>query len=203
MYVEDAAIQKKLVAGKLIFVLRAKQPYVKLMERFKVIYFWLLMRPERHVLLVIVFSLLVNISLVMKGGVPAPSVNDEFSYLLAADTFSHGRLTNPPHPFREHFSSLHVIQEPSYASKYPPGQGIALALGQVLTGLPIVGVWISAALACAALAWMLSRWMTPQWGLLGGLLATIHPLMLRWGYGYWGGAVAVFGGALVLGAFRR
>jgi hypothetical protein len=155
------------------------------------------------IILVGLVSLIMSITLSLLLGIPQPSVHDEFSYLLAADTFAHGRLSNPTHPMWVHFESIHIIQQPTYASKYQPGQGLMLAAGQVFAGLPIVGVWIGTALACMAICWMLMAWLPPSWALLGGLLAAIHPMTLQWSWSYWGGALAMGGGALVLGGFRR
>ena len=74
-----------------------------------------------------------------------------------------------------------------------------LAAGQVLGGHPIVGVWISTGLACAAICWMLLTWLPAWWAVIGGLLAALHPLiLLYWSQSYWGGAMAVIGGALVV-----
>jgi hypothetical protein len=135
---------------------------------------------------------------------PVPSIHDEFSYLLAADTFTQGRLANPTHPYWQHFETFHVIQEPTYASKYPPGQGLVLAVGQWLTGKPIVGIWILSAISAAACYWMLIGWVSTRWAAVGGLLFLLHPgYIITWGQSYWGGTLAFLGGALVFGAAAR
>jgi hypothetical protein len=133
---------------------------------------------------------------------PEPQVHDEFSYLLQADTFVHWRLANPPHPLWKHFENFHIIQQPTYASKYPPGQGFFLAVGKIL-GHPILGVWISTALAGAALFWMLCALFPGPWALVGTALAVFNPQVLLWNWSYYGGSVALLGGALVLGGATR
>lgn len=149
-------------------------------------------------------SLLVNILAGVLVHYPVPAIRDEFSYLLAADTFSEGRLTNPTHPLWPHFSSDHIIHEPSYQSKYQPGQALTLAFGQIITGHPIAGVWITLALASAAVCWMLQAWLPKGWAFLGGLLMVANVgAFTQWGQTYWGGGVSMLGGALLFGSLRR
>jgi hypothetical protein len=133
---------------------------------------------------------------------PAPSVLDEFSYLLAGDTFAHGRLTNPTPAMWQHFETYYVLMHPTYMSKFPPGQGMALAAGEVL-GDPLYGVWIAMALACAAVTWAIAPWLGRGWALAMGLVLPMLPVIHWWSQTYWGGAVQMLGGALVIGAIVR
>lgn len=148
--------------------------------------------------------LLIRLILLPVMPIPAPRIHDEFSHLLLADTFAHGRLVNPVHRLWVHFDSMHILTRPVYGSVYPVAQGAIMAAAQVVTGTPWIGVWLSMGLMCGALCWMLQGWVSPGWALLGSALyAARFGVSSYWMNSYYGGALAAFGGALVLGAAPR
>ena len=161
-------------------------------------------RERASMALLAALPVALRLGLLPHHPIPTPSVSDEFSHLLVADTLLHFRLANPAHPMYRFFETYFVLQQPAYSSIYAIGQGLVLALGRVLAGHPWAGVAFSVAAFCSLCYWMLRAWTTPAWALAGGVLAAIQfgPLN-QWMNGYWGGAVSATAGCLVFGALPR
>jgi hypothetical protein len=154
-------------------------------------------RPRASMAVLFILPVAMRLALLPHYPAPTPSGSDDFSYLLLGDTLRHFRLANPVHPMHQFFESIFVLQEPSYSSIFPLGQGIVLTLGWA-------GVLLSGGLACALVYWMLRAYVPPIWALLGGLIAVAEfgPLC-GWTNDYWGGFLSACAGCLVFGALRR
>jgi hypothetical protein len=150
-------------------------------------------------------AFLLRLALLPVCPIPLPFSENDFSFLLSADTFASGRLANPTPAMWMHFETIHLTMVPTYASMFFPGQGLILAAAKVLTGQPWYGLLLVTALLCAAICWMLQAWIPPTWALLGGLLAVLRiGLFSYWINTYTGaGSLTALGGTLVLGAFPR
>jgi uncharacterized membrane protein (UPF0136 family) len=149
--------------------------------------------------------LLLRLAILPILPIPLPFIPDDFSFLLAADTFAHGRLTNPTPEMWVHFESIHIDMQPTYMSMYFPSLGLVLAAARLLFGHPWYGMLIASAFMCSAICWMLQAWLPPRWALLGGMLAVVRLGI----FSYWtntyhaAGSLAAVGGALILGAMPR
>lgn len=167
--------------------------------RFVATTWFQLLAAKPPVAMVIVFALPIALRSLFLPHHPAPvpSGADDFGYLLTADTLRHLRLANPPNFLPDFFQQIFVLQQPSYASMFPLGQGFVLLAGWT-------GVLMSAGVFCAGLYWMLRGWTTPGWALAGGLLAGLQfGATCYWMNCYWGGYVSAFAGCLVFGAAAR
>jgi hypothetical protein len=179
----------------LLTLLRAElQPFVQRLAK----------RTAWCMLALAALPVLLRLALLAHAPVPTPSGSDDFSYWLLADTLRHFRLANAAHPMRQFFETVFVLQEPSYSSIFPLGQGLAMAAGWLIFGHPWAGVLLSIAALCALTYWMLRAWTTPGWAVVGGLLGVMHfGVLSYWVNTYWGGAVSGIAGCLVFGALPR
>lgn len=156
------------------------------------------------IIIAALFPLAVRLLLLPVLPPPVPMIEDEFSNLLAADTFSHWRLTNPTHPLWPFFESFHIFHQPTYMSMYPPLPAMVLAFGKILFGQPWWGEFLSVGAMCGAICWLLEAFMPAGWALLGSLAVGVEfGITFYWMNSYWGCTVAPIGGCLLVGSVAR
>lgn len=162
-------------------------------------------RKRLAVFVVGLTALLLRLAILPIDPIPHPHIHDGFSFLLAANTYASGRLTNPTPAMWKHFETFYVDMKPTYMSMYFPAQGMLLAAGKLLTGHAWFGILAATSLMCAAICWMLQAWLPASWALLGGMIAVMRlGLFSYWINSYAGaGSLVALGGALVLGALPR
>lgn len=161
-------------------------------------------RFERAPLWIGVSAAAIRLALLPWIPIPDAYVHDEFSYILGAKTLAAFRLTNPAHPLAPFFESFHINVWPSYQSMYLPGQAAFMSIGVLFFNNAWFGVLLAVALMCGVTTWMLRAYVPARWALFGGLFCILrYAIFSYWINGYWGGAVAAIGGALILGAWPR
>lgn len=88
------------------------------------------------------------IGAVAAAGDGLPIVHDEAAYLFQAQTFAAGRLTNPSPALPRFFEQFHVLVEPTFAARYPPGFALLL----------VPGIWLGAPTAVVAVLAAVTAW---------------------------------------------
>ncbi len=149
-----------------------------------------------------VMTMLVLGTIATLWGVPKPKVHDEFAYLLAADTFCSGKLTNATPAHAAHFESVHILVSPSYMSKYQPGTALVMGVAQYLVGSAYWGVAIVSAMASTVAYWAVIPFAGRFWAIVSGFVHVVSFGSIHyWAQSYWGGAMPFLGAMLVVGSY--
>ncbi|MFO1066130.1 MAG: hypothetical protein U0892_19895 [Pirellulales bacterium] len=99
---------------------------------------------------------------------------------------------------------MHVVMQPSYASKYPLGSSVLIAIGLISFGSPWAGSWIGASMMTASSMWMTRALLPKRWVLLGGWLLVLHPFVqVAWSQSLMHGFLPATAAALLTGAILR
>lgn len=160
-------------------------------------------KPVTCFSLLVLTGIAIRVVFLLVNPVPTPLAHDEFSYLLAGDTFSIGRITNPQPPVPAAFEAFHVNLWPTYQSMYMPGVGFFLAVGYLL-GNPWLGVLLATSLFCGMVYWAVSGWLPRTYALATGILALSICFNWNWWFdNYFCIAAQGIGGALVIGSVPR
>jgi hypothetical protein len=155
-------------------------------------------------LIVFTFPIALRLLILSADPPPSPAIHDEYAYLLQADTFASGRLTNPQPPSPSQLESIYILATPTYESEYQVAQASFLGFGQRFLSSPWAGVLLSVGVFCAITYWALMGWVPSVWAFIGALLIGIEIGVLSyWTNSYWGGFVPGIGGALALGGLAR
>ena len=150
------------------------------------------------VLLCIIFSLVISVVIFQDSIVSS----DEWSYLIQAHIFSHGRLAVPSPVQREFFDHVHIVNNGRYYSKYPPGWPFLLALG-VFLGVPRLVNPLLGAGTLLLLYAIGKKLYTPQIALLAALFALVSPYFLFNTASYFSHTASLFFVALLVFLLMR
>ena len=136
----------------------------------------------------------------------APSVCDEYSYLIQAQLVAHGRLWSRAHEHAEFFTTFQLVGAPVYSSIYFPGTALWIAPWSMIDPAGLcawIGPWLAASLAVMLVYLITAELLDDLAGLLAALLTFAVPIWRGLAMVIMGQVIAAMLGLLVIWIFLR